>query len=132
MNSMNFVCMAHTLQETVWSDRKDTYGSMEHAKQKFEFPILAQVAVGFVLSVLVLVGISGSIYRLVAPQGWFVQAFGHSLGLGAALAAAVLGAGALVSVVPGWVAPVHRARISDVTVYGFAAAGLLYLGQYLT
>ena len=105
---------------------------MEHAKPKLEIPILAQVAVGFVLSVLVLVGISGSIYRLVAPQGWFVQAFGHSIGLGAALVAAVLGAGALVSVAPGWVSPAHRTRISDVTVYGFAAAGLLYLGQYLT
>jgi len=105
---------------------------MEHAKQKLEIPILAQVAVGFVLSVLVLVGISGSIYRLVAPQGWFVQAFGHSIGLGAALVAAVMGAGALVSVAPGWVAPAHRTRISDVAVYGFAAAGLLYLGQYLT
>ncbi len=105
---------------------------MEHAKQKLEIPILAQVAVGFVLSVLVLVGISGSIYRLVAPQGWFVQAFGHSIGLGAALVAAVMGAGALVSVAPGWVAPAHRTRISDVAVYGFAAAGFLYLGQYLT
>ncbi|HEX5092828.1 MAG TPA: hypothetical protein VFV84_09105 [Burkholderiales bacterium] len=104
---------------------------MEHAKQKFEFPILAQVAGGFALSVLVLVGISGSIYRLVAPQGWFVQAFGHSMGLGAALVAAVLGAAALVSVVPGWVAPAHRARISDATVYGFASAGLIYLAQYL-
>ena len=103
---------------------------MEQAKQKFEMPILAQVAAGFAISVLVLIGISGSIYRLVAPQGWFVQAFGHSFGLGAALVAAVFGAGALVSVVPGWVAPVHRARISDTLVYGFAAAGLIYLGQY--
>jgi hypothetical protein len=104
---------------------------MEHARQKLEYPILVQVAAGFALSVLVLVGISGSIYRLVAPQGWFVQAFGHSTSLGAALVAAVLGAGALVSVVPGWVAPAHRARISDITVYGFASAGLIYLGQYL-
>jgi len=104
---------------------------MEQAKQKFEFPILAQVASGFAISILVLIGISGSIYRLVAPQGWFVQAFGHSFGLGAALVAAVLGAGALVSVVPGWVAPAHSARISDALVYTFAAAGFVYLVQYV-
>ena len=103
---------------------------MEHAKEKFELPIFAQVAMGFALSVLVLIGISGTIYRLIAPQGWFVVAFGHSLGLGAALAAAVLGAAAVVWALPGWV-PSQRARIADAVVYGFAAAGLIYLGQML-
>ena len=101
---------------------------MEHAKQKAELPIVAQVAGGLAISALVLVGISGSIYRLVAPQGWFVQAFGHSFGLGAALVAAILGAAAVVWAVPGWV-PSQRGRVSDAVVYGFAAAGLLYLGQ---
>jgi len=103
---------------------------MEQAKHKFELPIAAQVAAGFVISALVLVGISGSIYRLVAPQGWFVQAFGHSFGLGAALLAAMLGAAAVVWALPGWM-PAQRGRISDAVVYGFAAAGLLYLGQYV-
>jgi hypothetical protein len=103
---------------------------MEHAKGKFEFPVLAQVAAGFAISALVLVGISGSIYRLIAPQGWVVQAFGHSFGFGAALFAALLGAAAVVWALPGW-APLQRARIADVVVYGFAAAGLIYLGQML-
>ena len=102
---------------------------MEHAKQKLELPIAAQVACGFVISALVLVGISGSIYRLVAPQGWFVQAFGHSFGLGAALVAAILGAAALVWALPGWM-PSQRSRLSDAVVYGFAAAGLIFLGQF--
>ena len=103
---------------------------MEHAKPKFDFPVLAQVAFGFVISALVLVGISGSIYKLVAPQGWVVQAFGHSAGLGLALVAALLGAAAVVWALPGWM-PTQRARIADATVYGFAAAGLIYLGQML-
>ena len=103
---------------------------MEQAKGKIEVPILAQVLVGFAISVLVLIGISGSIYRLVAPQGWVVQAFGHSFGLGAALLAAVLGAAAVVWAVPGWM-PAQRARIADAVVYGFAAAGLLYLAQMM-
>ena len=84
---------------------------MEQAKSKFEFPVLAQAAAGFAISACVLIGIGGTIYKLIAPEGWFVQAFGHSMGLGAALMAALLGAAAV--------------------VYGFAAAGLLYLGQLL-
>jgi hypothetical protein len=59
-----------------------------------------------------------------------VQAFGQSVSLGAALLAALLGAAALVWAVPTWL-PAQRGRISDVVVYGFAASGLLYLGQIL-
>jgi predicted cation transporter len=81
---------------------------MEQAKTKFDVPILAQVALGFALSALVLIG--------------------HSFGLGAALMAAVLGAAAVVWALPGWM-PVQRARLADAVVYGFAAAGLIYLGQ---
>jgi hypothetical protein len=103
---------------------------MEQAKSKIELPVLAQVAGGFAISALVLVGIGGSIYRLIAPQGWVVLAFGHSFGLGAALVAAVLGAAAVVWALPGW-APTQRAHIADAVVYGFAAAGLIYLGQML-
>jgi len=103
---------------------------MEHTKAKFEFPILAQALAGFVVSACVLIGIGGSIYKLIEPEGWFVQAFGHSLGLGAALLSALLGAAAVVWALPGWM-PSQRAHIADAVVYGFAAAGLLYLGKLL-
>jgi hypothetical protein len=43
---------------------------------------------------------------------------------------AVLGAAALVWALPGWM-PSQRARVADAVVYGFAAAGLIYLGQML-
>jgi hypothetical protein len=103
---------------------------MEQAKAKLELPVAAQVAAGFAITLLVLVGIAGSIYRLVAPEGWVVMAFGHSFGLGAALLAALLGAAALVWALPGWI-PAQRARIADAVVYGFAAAGLIFLGRML-
>ena len=103
---------------------------MDHAKAKVEVPLLAQTLFDFAISALVLVGISGSIYKLVAPEGWVVQAFGHSFGLGAALIAALAGAGALVWALPGWM-PSQRTRIADAVVYGFAAAGALYLGMLL-
>jgi hypothetical protein len=103
---------------------------MEHTKSKLDVPIFAQVLAGFVVSASVLIGIGGSIYKLVEPEGWFVQAFGHSFGLGAALLAALLGAAAVVWVLPGYM-PLQRARIADAVVYGFAAAGLLYLGKLL-
>jgi len=104
--------------------------TMEQANSKFEFPLFAQVAAGFAISACVLIGIGGTIYRLIAPEGWFVQAFGHSMGLGAALMAALLGAAAVVWALPGWM-PSQRARVADAVVYGFAAAGLIYLGQLL-
>ena len=75
---------------------------MEQTKTKFEIPVLAQALAGFAISACVLVGIGGSIYKLIAPEGWFVQAFGHSFGLGAALLAALLGAAAVVWALPGW------------------------------
>jgi hypothetical protein len=103
---------------------------MEQAKAKLEIPIVAQVATGFAISALVMIGISGTIYKLIAPQGWVVQAFGHSFGLGMALLAAVLGAAAVVWALPGRM-PVQRARVADAVVYGFTAAGVLYLGQIL-
>lgn len=103
---------------------------MEQTQSKFEFPILAQVLAGFAISALVLIGIAGSIYKLVAPDGWVVQAFGSSAGLGAALLAALLGAAAMVWALPGFM-PSQRARVADVVVYGFTAAGVLYLGQLL-
>jgi len=103
---------------------------MEQANAKYEIPILAQVLGGFAISALVLVGIAGSIYRLVAPEGWVVQAFGHSFGLGAALLAALIGAAAVVWALPGFM-PTQRARVADAVVYGFAAAGVLYLGQLM-
>jgi hypothetical protein len=103
---------------------------MEQTKTKFETPVLAQALTGFAISACVLIGIGGSIYKLIAPEGWFVQAFGHSFGLGAALLAALLGAAAVVWALPGWL-PSQRARVADVVVYGFASAGILYLGQLL-
>lgn len=101
---------------------------MEQANTKFDVPVLVQVLLGFAISALVLVGIAGSIYRLVEPQGWVVQAFGHSVGFGAALIAVLLGAAAVVWALPGFM-PSQRARVADAVVYGFAAAGVLYLGQ---
>ena len=103
---------------------------MQQAKTRLDIPILAQALAGFVVSASVLIGIGGSIYKLVEPGGWFVQAFGHSFGLGAALLAALLGAAAVVWALPGYL-PSQRARIADAVVYGFAAAGLLYLGKLL-
>jgi hypothetical protein len=130
LKTLSFLPQAWSLRESVGDQSQEQARSMDHAKGKIEIPIVAQVAAGFAISALVLIGISGSIYKLIAPQGWVVQAFGHSFGLGAALLAAVLGAAAVVWALPGWM-PVQRARIADAVVYGFAAAGLLYLGQML-
>lgn len=103
---------------------------MDQTKPGVENAVLAQLLTGCVTCACVLTGISGTIYKLIEPEGWFVQSFGRSLGLSAALLAAVLGAAAVVWALPGWM-PAQRVRIADAVVYGFAAAGLLYLGKSL-
>lgn len=101
-------------------------------RYKQELYSIAQAAVGFGVLVLVLAGIAGTIYKVISPEGWVAQAFGRSLSAGAA----ALGSLALV----GGLAWFSRSRgdvgrrtlVSDFLLYGFAAAGILYLAQLWT
>jgi hypothetical protein len=77
---------------------------------------------------LVLGGIGGTIYKVISPDGWVAQAFGRSLSAGVA----ALGSMGLVRALA-WFS---RARgdpesglVSYFVLYGFAAAGILYLLQ---
>jgi hypothetical protein len=78
---------------------------------------------------LVLGGIGGTIYKVISPDGWLANAFGRSLSAGAA----ALGSMALVAGLAwfsrSWGAPTERSLFSHFLVYGFAAAGILYLVQ---
>ena len=99
------------------------------AKMKHELVSLAQAALGLAMASLVFVGISGTIYKLIAPDGWIAQAFGRSLSAGSA----TLGALALLAACA-WYShgsPRRRNLLSDIVVYGFAAAGFIYLARFL-
>jgi hypothetical protein len=96
---------------------------------KQELYSIVQAMVGLAVLGLVLAGIGGTIYKVISPEGWIAQAFGRSLSAGAA----ALGSLALVTGLA-WFSRSFgdvrkRTLMSDFLVYGFAAAGIIYLAQ---
>ena len=89
-------------------------------KLKQELYSIIHAALGCTILALVLAGIGGTIYKVIAPEGWIALAFGRSLSAGAAALGSI------------WGDPVKRTRISDLLVYGFAFAGVVYLAQFWT
>ena len=101
---------------------------MSEMRVRQEASALAQACLGFLILALVLLGIGGTIYKIISPDGWVAQAFGRSLSAG------VAALGSLIMVVAlAWFSrgssPRRRTQFADIAVYGFAAAGLLYVVQ---
>jgi hypothetical protein len=100
---------------------------MNHAKH--ELYSAAQVVLGFAIVALVMVGIGGTIYKVIAPEGWISQAFGRSLSAGAAALGSLLVIAGLAWFSRGWASPRTRNWHADLMVYTFAAAGTFYLAK---
>jgi hypothetical protein len=100
---------------------------MHHVKP--EVYSAAQVLVGLAVVALVLVGIGGTIYKVISPEGWISQAFGRSLSAGAAALGSLLLIAGLAWFSRGWSSPRLRNRHADLMVYTFAAAGMFYLAK---
>src|SRR6185503_12385227 len=62
----------------------DRAAAVSEIRIKQEAFALAQAFLGFVILALVLLGIGGTIYKIISPEGWVAQAFGRSLSAGAA------------------------------------------------
>ena len=94
---------------------------------KYEFATFRQTALGITGLGLVLVGIGGTIYKVISPDGWVTQAFGRSLSAG------VAALGSLLMIVGlAWFsrsAPSSTNRFPELLAYTFAGAGLLYLAK---
>jgi hypothetical protein len=105
---------------------------MSEIRIKQEAFALAQVCLGFVILALVLLGIGGTIYKVISPDGWVAQAFGRSLSAGVAALGSLLMVVTLAWFSRGWSSPRRRTQFADIAVYGFAAAGLLYVVQLWT
>jgi len=101
-----------------------------HSTVKQEAWALAQSCLGFVILALVLIGIGGTIYKVISPDGWIAQAFGRSLSAGVAALGSLLMIVALAWFSRGWSSPRRRTRLSDLAVYGFALAGLIYFAEF--
>ncbi len=96
---------------------------------KHEVGVAAQVLVGLIIVVLVTLGIGGTIYKVISPDGWIASAFGRSFSAGAAALGSLLLIAGLAWFSRGWSSPRSRNRFSDLLVYTFAAAGIVYLAQ---
>jgi hypothetical protein len=103
---------------------------MSYVKQ--ELVSVGQVVFGFFIVVLVMAGIGGTIYKLIAPDGWVAMAFGRGLSAGTAALGSLLLIAALAWFSRGWTSLRARNRFSELFVYTFAAAGLVYLAQLWT
>ncbi|MEW6687991.1 MAG: hypothetical protein AB1452_02760 [Pseudomonadota bacterium] len=108
---------------------------MEQARTQSKPPgeMLAflQSLAGFAIAVLVMLGVGGTVYYLVAPGGWIAGVFGRSLAGGLAALLAFLIIGVCVWLVRGWIPQRARNRYSELFVYAFAGAGLLYVIELL-
>ena len=90
---------------------------------------VGQALAGFLILALVLLGIGGTIYKVIAPDGWVAQAFGRSLSAGAAALGSLVMIVGLAWFSRGWTSPRRRMQLSDFLVAGFALAGLLYVAR---
>ena len=104
----------------------------ESAKVKQEASAALQSVIGFIVLALVPLGVGGTIYKAISPNGWVTQMFGQSISAGTA----VLGA---LGVVIGlawfsrvYSSPRRRNRHAGLFVYFFSAAGLVYALQLLS
>ena len=96
---------------------------------KEELSTFRQVSLGLVVVLLVLMGIGGTIYKVISPDGWIAHAFGRSISAGAASLGSLMLITTLAWFSRGRGTGRTRQRYSDLVVYVFAAAGLVYLGQ---
>lgn len=99
---------------------------------KHEMVAVGQVVFGFAVVALVMLGIGGTIYKVISPDGWVAQAFGRSFSAGTAALGSVLLIVVLAWFSRGWTSPRTRNRFTELFVYTFAAAGLVYAAQFWT
>lgn len=105
---------------------------MSSVKVKHEVHAVAQVLYGFAVVALVMLGIGGTVYKIIAPNGWIAEAFGRSMSAGTATLGSLVLIAGLAWFSRGWRSPRSRNRTSELLVYTFAAAGMLYLAQMWT
>ena len=81
------------------------------------------------LLVLVMLGVGGTIYKLIAPEGWLAQLIGGSLNYLGAIALALVGVAAFAWFAQDPITQTRRNKVGDWWVYVLAGAGLIYAGQ---
>lgn len=94
-----------------------------------DYRVLIQTIIGFVVLAFLMIGVGGTIYRMIAPDGWLVQLFGASFTAGTAALLSLLALAGLSWFGRAWVSAYRKNRVADVMIYVFAGAGVVYLAQ---
>lgn len=90
---------------------------------------LAQALFGFAMVMLIMVGIAGTVYRVIAPDGWIVQAFNRGVASGL-LTVGVVGLLAMLAWTKrGSTLYARRSTAVEMIVLGLAGVGALFLVQ---
>jgi len=107
--------------------------TLEHVKEKApsETAAFVNALAGFAVATLVMLGFGGTLYNLVVPGGWLAGVFGRNLAGGMAAVLALILVGASVWLARDWIPARNRIRYSELFVYAFAAAGVMYLFDLL-
>jgi predicted phage tail protein len=90
---------------------------------------LIQTLWGFCLVVMVVFGICGTIYKLLAPTGWIAALMGRGFSGGVAAIGLMIVFGVIGWIARSWTTTREQANVANLVVYVFAAAGLLYSFQ---
>lgn len=93
---------------------------------------VGQAIVGFAVAAMVMIGLGGSVYYLVAPGGLLSQVFGRSVAGGLAAVLAFLIVGLCAWMTRAWISIPHRNRYSEIFVWFFAAIGAIYAVRMVT
>lgn len=98
---------------------------------KNESASLFQASAGFAMTVLVMTGIAGTIYKVIAPGGWIAQAFGHSVKAGFSVLVAISVLLAFFYFSRTWTpSQRHRNFTANAVVTLFAVVGFVYLAHF--
>jgi hypothetical protein len=91
-----------------------------------------QTIIGLVVLALVPLGVGGTIYKAISPNGWVTQMFGQSISAGTAVLGSLVVILALAWFSHVYRSPRRRNRHAGLFVYFFGAAGLIYALQLLS
>ncbi len=98
-------------------------------KDSGDVSVFFQTLAGFAIAALVMLGVGGTVYKAVSPDGWMAQVLGGSVAGGLAAVLALSAIGAFAWLTREWISSRRRGRLSELFVYTFAAAGALYVVQ---
>lgn len=86
---------------------------------------------GLAVLTLMLLGVGGTIYKVLAPDGWMTALLKHGLPDSLAASTALLVMCAFAWLTREWRTPRTKSGLMDLLVYALAGAGLWYAAQLL-